>query len=212
MSIAAQRKHIVQSLDILLYELHCSKPRELDAAWSLRAFFALLVSLNAVTVWNHATSGASDGKTVVLDFIGMAYTPSKTRVLSLDVFIVFLQMVLATIAYETSLAKGSDTTTHNLLPSPTRSSRTKPYPSRSSAPYVIDLSFRAVVARLWRPLPRPSPGNGNLDGLPLPNTTPWPLPAVGLRMLLGVPSGRPSGRNVNETGDGNARIPGALDG
>jgi hypothetical protein len=55
-----------------------------------------------------------------------------------------------------------------------------------------------------------------LDGLPLPNTAPWPLPAsaVGLRMFLGVPPGRP-GREVNEPGnteEANRRIPGALDG
>ncbi|KAJ6586996.1 hypothetical protein DFH09DRAFT_1259940 [Mycena vulgaris] len=234
--ISAQRKHIVQSLDILLYELHvlafflspeiwtlifrllsqsqCSKPRELDAAWSLRVSFTLLVSLNAITVWNHATSGPSDGKTVILDFIGMAYAPSKSRLLSLDIFIVFLQMVLATIAYETSLAKDNDDIQDNLLPAPTNTipDRTKSYASRSSAPYVIDLSLGAVVARLRHPLPPPTSGNSNLDGLPLPNTTPWPLPAVGLRMLLGVPPGRSIGRNGSENGEENARIPGALDG
>ncbi|KAJ7497367.1 hypothetical protein FB451DRAFT_1211177 [Mycena latifolia] len=232
MTIAAQRKHIVQSLDILLYELHvlafflspsiwtlifrllsqsqCSKPRELDAAWSLRIFFALLISLNAITVWNHATSGPSDGKSVILDFIGMAYAPSKSRLLLLDIFIVFLQMILATIAYETSLVKGNDTP-DNLSPVPTRPVPDRPKSSRSSTPYVIDLSLKAVVARLRHPLPPQTPGNSNLDGLPLPNTTPWPLPAVGLRMLLGVP-GRPIGRDGSETGDGTTRIPGALDG
>ncbi|KAJ7084470.1 hypothetical protein B0H15DRAFT_398747 [Mycena belliarum] len=233
MTIAAQRKHVVQSLDILLYELHvlgfflspsiwilvfrllsqsqCSKPRELDAAWSLRIFFALLVSLNAITVWNHATSGPSDGKTVILDFIGTGYTPSKSRLLLLDLLTVFLQMVLATIAFETSFAGGNDNTAGNLLTAVP--DRTKPYPSRS--PYVIDLSVRTFVAHLRRPLPPRMSGNSDLDGLPLPNTTPWPLPAVGLRMLLGVPRASPrppSGRDGSEAGDGNTRIPGALDG
>ncbi|KAJ7680398.1 hypothetical protein DFH06DRAFT_1162926 [Mycena polygramma] len=236
----AQRAHIIQSLDILLYQLHvlafflspsiwtlifrilsqsqCSKPRELDAAWSLRAFFALLVSLNSITIWNHATSGASDSKTVILDFIGMAYPPSKFRLLSLDFAIVFLQMLLATIAYETSVAKHNDSAASAVL-SPSNASaqhRTKSHPPPASAPYVLDLRFRAVIARLRNPLPRPATGNSNLDGLPLPNTTPWPLPAIGLRMMLGVPSGR-AGREAgqadsNETGEGNARIPGALDG
>ncbi|KAJ6593974.1 hypothetical protein B0H19DRAFT_1093107 [Mycena capillaripes] len=234
----AQRKHIIQSLDILLYQLHvlafflspsiwtlifrllsqsqCSKSRELDTAWSLRAFFALLVSLNIVTVWNHATSGASDSKSVILDFIGTAYPPSKLRLLSLDFFIVFLQMLLATIAYETSLAKDDDNAATTLLPAPNPSSstvphRTKSHASRASAPYVIDLRFRAVIARLRNPPPPPASGNSNPDGLPLPNTTPWPLPAVGLRMMLGVPPRRP-GREADETGEGNTRIPGALDG
>ncbi|KAF7361829.1 DUF1746 domain-containing protein [Mycena venus] len=144
----AQRKHILQSLDILLYQLHvlaffispsiwtlifrllsqsqCSKSRELDTAWSLRAFFALLVSVNIFTIWSHATSGASDGKAVILDFIGMAYPPSKFRLLSLDLFIVFLQMLLATIAYETSFAKDNDSSTNTLLSSPNPSSNTIP--------------------------------------------------------------------------------------
>ncbi|KAJ7924886.1 hypothetical protein B0H13DRAFT_1976538 [Mycena leptocephala] len=236
--LRAQQKHIIQSLDILLYQLHvlafflspsiwtlifrllsqsqCSKPRELDTAWSLRAFFALLVSLNIITVWNHATSGASDSKTVILDFIGLAYTPSKFRLLSLDIFIVFLQMVLATIAYETSFAKDNDNATDAVLSVPDASSiavpgRPKSYPTpRTSTPFVIDLRFRAVIARLRNPLPPPPSGNGNLDGLPLPNTTPWPLPAMGLRMLLGVPPARP-GREASETGEGDTRIPGALE-
>ncbi|KAF7376211.1 hypothetical protein MSAN_00036200 [Mycena sanguinolenta] len=158
----AQRKHIIQSLDILLYELHvlaffispsiwtlifrvltqsqCSKPRELDTAWSLRAFFLLLVSVNILTVWRHATSGASEGKTVILDFIGMAHPPSKFRLLSLDFSIVFLQMLLATIAHETSLAKDNLTdsaSAPSTLPSPANTSSTSPdctksYPSPAS--------------------------------------------------------------------------------
>ncbi|KAJ6625574.1 hypothetical protein B0H10DRAFT_2001993 [Mycena sp. CBHHK59/15] len=233
----AQRKHIIQSLDILLYQLHvlgfflspsiwtlifrilsqfqCSKPRELDAAWSLRAFFALLVSLNIITLWNHATEGPSDGKTVILDFIG-THAPSKFRLLSLDIFIVFLQIVLATIAYETSLSKDSADTRDSLLPSPISPTGvmpdpTKSYPPRTPAPYVIDLRLRAVIARLRNPLP-PPPAHVNLDGLPLPNTTPWPLPAAGLRMLLGVPAGRRSGGDTNENGEDSTRIPGTLDG
>ncbi|KAJ7096248.1 hypothetical protein C8R44DRAFT_812531 [Mycena epipterygia] len=235
----AQRKHIIQSFDILLYQLHvlafflspsiwaligrvllqsqCSKPRELDAAWSLRVFIAFLVSLNGITVWNHATSGPSDGKTVILDFIGMGHPPpSKFRLLSLDLFIVLLQIILATIAYETSFAENNANAPDDLLPAADPSTgtipdRTKPYPYISSAPYVIDLRLRAVIARLRHPPPPSTSGNSNLDGLPLPNTTPWPLPAVGLRMLLGVPPGRRIGRDVNETGEGTTRIPGALD-
>ncbi|KAJ7287458.1 hypothetical protein C8J57DRAFT_1283972 [Mycena rebaudengoi] len=239
----AQRKHIIQSLDILLYQLHifafflspsiwtlifrivsqfqCSKARDLDAAWSLRTFLALLVSLNSVTIYHHATEGASsDSKTVILDFIGMAYTPTKFRLLSLDIFIVFLQMVLAIIAYETSLAKNNLNVLDNLLP-PSDSSttaipnHTKSYPPRSSTPYVIDLRFSAVIARLRHPLPLPSTVT-SLDGLPLPNTTPWPLPAAGLRMLFGALPGRSpdaSGGATNGTGEGEdgGRIPGALD-
>ncbi|KAF8210349.1 hypothetical protein K438DRAFT_151957 [Mycena galopus ATCC 62051] len=209
----AQRKHVIQSLDILLYQLHVLAffispsawalffrlltqsqcKRELDTPWSLRAFFALLISVNILTVWSHATSGASGGKTVILDFIGMAHPPSKFRLLSLDFFIVFLQMLLATIAHETSLAKDGD----------------RDIDSATSTPL-------AVVARLRNPSP-PQPSASalrNLDGLPLPTTAPWPTVGnVGWRMLLGIPPGRPREVN-NETGNAEEanRIPGALDG
>ncbi|KAJ7178496.1 hypothetical protein C8R43DRAFT_973531 [Mycena crocata] len=236
----AQRQHIIQSLDILLYQLHvfafflspsistlilrllsqsqCSKPREFDAAWSLRIFFGLLVFLQVIPIYSHATSGSSEGKTVILDFIGMAHAPSKFRLLSIDILIVFLQMVLATICYETSLAKDNENASDTLLPIPSPSTsttpdRTKSFPPQSSTSYVVDLRLSTVIARLRNPLPPRNLSNSNLDGLPLPNTTPWPLPAMGLRMLLGVPPGRPpTGRDANEPGEGNARIPGALDG
>jgi hypothetical protein len=147
----------------------------------------------------------------IVDYIP-AYPPSKFRLLALDVLIVFLQMVLATIAHETSLAKDNNNSSDTLLPTPNTilPDRSKSYPPMMATPYVIDLSLRTVISRLQHPLPSPNPVNNGLDGLPLPNTTPWPLPAVRLRMLLGVPPGGPAGRAGSDTGEGNA-IPGALD-
>ncbi|KAJ7217999.1 hypothetical protein GGX14DRAFT_439180 [Mycena pura] len=241
----AQRKHVIQSLDILLYQLHvlaffnsnvvgdahplttlifrvlsqsqCSKPaRESDPAWSLRVLFALLVFLNAIVVWNHATASASD-KTVILDLIGIAYIPSTLRLVSLDIFILFLQLLLASISYETSLAADyeADAGSLEISPSASVSGSPKSYPPQASAPpYVMDLRFMTVVARLRGPAPRSASNSRSMDGLPLPNTTPWPLPAVGLRMLLGVPPGR-TGRNLDTSAMPEApdtdRIPGALD-
>ncbi|KAJ7647263.1 hypothetical protein FB45DRAFT_781836 [Roridomyces roridus] len=220
----AQRKHIIQSFDALLYQLHvlaffrspaivtllfrlvtqsqCSRQaREPDAAWSLRAFFAFLLIPNAVILWSHAL-GPSDGKAVVLDFIGMAPAPSKAQVLSLDVLIVFLQMVLAAIAHETSLAKDDSDSISPASLSPSD------LPNRAKSPYVIDLKLGDLVARMRNPVPVAT--RSSSDGLPMPNTTPWP-PGMSLRLLLGGLAG--TRRESNENGAANERprnIPGAL--
>ncbi|KAJ7072267.1 hypothetical protein C8F01DRAFT_1011918 [Mycena amicta] len=223
----AQRKHIIQSFDNLLYQLHvlaffnsnvvgdpfplstllirvmsqsqCSKPRELDPAWSLRVFLGILVFLNVIIIWNHATATVSD-KAVILDFIGSAYVPTKLRLICFDIFILCLQMLLTVVSYETSLAKDDESVSEASV------SHSDPH---KSYPYVIDLRFSTVIARLRTPHVASA---ASLDGLPLPNTSPWPLPAVGLRVLLGVPLRR-TGRNTgdaSEAVDSNARIPGAL--
>ncbi|KAF7315607.1 DUF1746 domain-containing protein [Mycena indigotica] len=223
----AQRKHIVQSFDNLLYQLHvlgffnsnvvgdpfplttllirclaqsqCSKPRDQDPAWSLRIFFGILLGLHGLIMWNHATAPASD-RVVILDFIGTAFVPSKVRLITFDLFIMFLQMLLTIITYETSLMREEP------RPDPHSENVGKPHP-----PYALDLHFSSVVARLRTP---PTPAmirNLPADGLPLPNTTPWPLPAVGLRVLLGVPPGR-TGRNTETNEQRGGRIPGGLDG
>jgi hypothetical protein len=138
-----------------------------------------------------------------------AYTPSKSQLLGLDVLIIGLQMVLTMIAYETSYAKAiadtNDDTPDILLPIPsssqaplltplfattpstpllpTSSTHTKSYfPEFDESVYVIDLKLSAVVERLWRP-PIPRPADNAESTLPLPTTTPWPLPS-GMRLLM----------------------------
>ena len=80
-------------LDTLLYQLHtlsfflapsiwiyvfrmvsqfqCSKPRELDSSRSLRFFFTMALFLNLPSLWTHLYRGPSEGKVIILDFIGM---------------------------------------------------------------------------------------------------------------------------------------------
>ncbi|KAF8893816.1 hypothetical protein BD779DRAFT_1503530 [Infundibulicybe gibba] len=220
----AQRRHIVHSLDGLLYQLHtisfflspsvwtfilrlisqfqCSKPRELDSTRPLRFFFAMVLLLNIPTIWNHAIDGAVEGRGVVLDFVGLAHIPSRVQLLSLDIFIILLQLVLTTIAYETSLFDtNSDSNIQEILPSayttPTPPHVAKSNPLETSPEYVIDLQFSQVLARLRKPAPATRPDTTEAQ-LPLPNTTPWPLPAS-MRMLM------------RGDGDGSeGRIPGAM--
>ena len=131
-----------------------------------------------------------------------AYKPSKTHLLLLDAIILFLQMLLTTIAYEVSLFSKSPsdislTPQIPMLsspfpsPSPDLESQTLPMddPSKSSlppliidSPYIIDLRLAHVFDRLRNPAPSVSDSNLN-NLLPFPNTTPWPLPAS-LRMLI----------------------------
>ncbi|KDQ57527.1 hypothetical protein JAAARDRAFT_156282 [Jaapia argillacea MUCL 33604] len=154
----AQRQHIIQSLDTLLYHLHTlsfflspriwallcrvttqfqfSRPRLLDPKRSLRFWFFLIVFFNAGALWSHATEGAPEGRGVILDFVGMSYRPSKGQLLFLDLFIILLQMVLTTIAYETSLSEASSTDTPDpLLPKIPTSGSFFPSLSRFTSTY-----------------------------------------------------------------------------
>ncbi|TFK44763.1 hypothetical protein BDQ12DRAFT_673535 [Crucibulum laeve] len=234
----AQRQHIIHSLNALCYQLHalsfflspsvwslalriisqlqCAKPRDIDATRSLRFFYAMLLLFNGPTLWNHATQGAAEGRAIVLDFVGMAYVPSKAQLIVLDLLIVFLQLLLTTIAYETSVwytssASAEDTLLPDTIsplpsslpspitssppPTPTNSSmrdeesNTTKMGSRTGVPqYVLDLRLRPIIARLRSPVPPPPSANSD-SLLPLPNTTSWPLPA-GMRMLMRGAGGR----------------------
>ncbi|KAF5317089.1 hypothetical protein D9611_003832 [Ephemerocybe angulata] len=122
----AKRQHLVQSFDNLLYQLHtlsfffspsvwgyvfrilsqfqCSKPKDIDLAHSLRFYCAVIFTLNLPNFYMHLVHGASEGRAVILDFVGMSYTPSRLQLFSLDLLILFLQLLLITISYETAAA------------------------------------------------------------------------------------------------------------
>ncbi|KAF8743990.1 hypothetical protein AX14_013392 [Amanita brunnescens Koide BX004] len=198
-----RRQHLIGSLDTLLYQLHTlsfflapallpllariaaqahCRPRP-DDAHSLRFYLALVLVLNVPSLWYHATRAPHDDRAVVLDFVGLAYVPSKLHLVSLDAFIIFLQSVLTCIAYETALSSEPDI----LRPPETKDSHSQ---------YVIDMRFKPLLSRLRNPPPiRQS------SSLPLPNTTPWSLPTgMGMALLR-------AGRRVRTE----RRLPGALD-
>jgi hypothetical protein len=169
------RRHIIHSLDLLLYQLHTlsfflspslssyicrliaqlqtSKPRDLDSTRSLRFFVLLVLLFNASSVWSHATKGAGEGKALVLDFIGLAQAPSRLQLLFLDAVIIFLQILLTTIAYETSLSNDAPDSLLSIpptssLPSTDRITR---YPPTDESPYVLDLHLVPILNRLKNP-------------------------------------------------------------
>jgi len=123
--------------------------------------------------------GAAEGRSIVLDFVGIGHAPSKTHLLFLDLLIIFLEMLLTTIAYETSyLADMPPDTPDPLLPIPTASPTLPSTCSDGSTkeppapPYIMDLSLRLVIDRLRHPHPPPPPRDHSGDELlPLPNTT-----------------------------------------
>ncbi|TFK25681.1 hypothetical protein FA15DRAFT_617156 [Coprinopsis marcescibilis] len=156
----AQRQHLVSSLDSLLYQLHtlsfflspsiwtfifriisqsqCAKPGEIDLSHSLRRFHLVLFLLNFPSLYTHAVYGPAEGRAVILDFVGMAYVPSKLQLFTLDITILLFQWILITISYETALSS-NDTTVHDTLlfeaPEPSLpSSLPTPVTSRPSSP------------------------------------------------------------------------------
>jgi len=251
----AQRQHIIHSLDTLLYQLHTlsfflspsiwiyivrilsqfqySKPRELDPSRSLRFFYSMVFLFNLPSLWKHSTRGELGGRAIILDFIGMSYTPSRPQLFLLDIFIIILQLLLTTIAYEASVYYASEEVDpkDTLLPeisrplsiplfqshlgtpmepkSQTSFSMQSPQPKTCNSefynsPLVIDLRFNSIIAHLRHP-PHPHSRPANPDPiLPVPNA-PWPLP--GMAMWLHA------GRQIRDTapgrgiaGTGGARI------
>lgn len=155
--------------------------------------------------------------------------PSKKHLLLLDALILFLQMLLTTIAYETSLLSksayvtppiptlSSPFQTPSASPSPPLDDPSKsslPPPTTTESPYIIDIRLRHVLERLRKPAPTVPESNSD-DLLPFPNTTPWPLPAS-LRMLLRARAEvrrrarvqtQPAAENTETT----TRVPGEMD-
>lgn len=156
------------------------------------------------------------------------------QLLVLDFLIIFLQFMLTTIAYETSLYEHGSNTPDMLLPIPippspmpaplfsqmtpstsptttspttTMTQHTKSSPPPSTSPYVIDLRLAPIITRLRNPSPLPQATTSDAS-LPLPNTTPWPLPA-GMRMLLQARAQIRRDASEGTTAD-STRIPGSL--
>lgn len=178
----------------------------------------------------------------ILTFLLMtAYLPSKFQLLTLDLLIVILQLLLITIAYETSVYYDNEAEDPEdiLLPSTAvpstlsiplfqssldTSSDSTPFspslPSKTmsptnAVPTVVDFRFTTIMKHFRHP-PPPSRSTVVDPVLPLPNTTPWPLPA-GMRMLMRASrqirdvggAGAPTGPPVN--GGREVTVPGAID-
>ncbi|KAF8510573.1 hypothetical protein BU17DRAFT_77661 [Hysterangium stoloniferum] len=200
----AQRRHIIRSIDRLCYQLfvlsflqapsllqlvarstsqfQLSRPRDFDGDRSLRFWVFILCCANTGSLLNHITYHASEvasRKGLILDFIGMANLPSKTELLTLDCLIIFLQLIVLCISYETSLSLALPPDHPDpLSPDDIQStgidleSSSKLDSSRS----VLHLRFRPTMRRILDPpplIPR-----ANSSDLPLPNTTPFIFPST----------------------------------
>ncbi|KAJ7579120.1 hypothetical protein C8J56DRAFT_868122 [Mycena floridula] len=203
----AQRQHIINSLDTLLYHVYavscfqspslwilflrlftqtqCRQPRELDAKRTLRFCMSSVTLCNLPILWAHGFHGVPEGKSVILDFVGMSFTPSRLQLIMLDLSIMFLQLVLTVLAYEVSLAESNPSAEDIFLPIPTSPLLpTTATPPDSAIPYattmsrnpksppvtpeyILDLQLQTLIARIRRPPPVPN----EPTLLPLPNTT-----------------------------------------
>lgn len=241
----AQRQHIIDSLHDLLFQLHivsfflapslvplvtramccqflCYKPREIDPKVSLRSWFLLTFFLNFPSFWLHAREGTGEGRTVVLDFVGMEYAPSKMHLLLLDVLILVFLLLLETLAYEKSLQQSSSIISevllqHPLVPTPSLSysdEDEQPKPSRSERTYIVDLRLAPLIDRIRQPAPEVV--EQPIEALPLPNTT--NIPVIPLRIQAFMRTrGRPSqpehgsiASNVQEQIETEQRLPGSM--
>jgi len=227
----AQRQHLISSLDSLtqqlftlsflmspsvfiylsrmLVQMQCARPREFNQSYPLRFFYGTLLFCNAIILWIHALHGAPEGRALLIDFIGMSYVPSRPQLLSLDLFIMLLQLLITTISYETQLYYTSSETdapdvllpatsplstpTGDYSPLALGSRPSSPSNSdtpetsitkdsrRNPTPCIVDLQLSPIISRLRNPAPTVSTQPDSL--LPLPNTSSLPIPA-GLRMLM----------------------------
>ncbi|KAF8910388.1 hypothetical protein CPB85DRAFT_1221566 [Mucidula mucida] len=236
----AQRMHIVSTLDALLYQLlvlsffmspsiwtlllrllvqqQCTRTRELDVSRSLRFYYIVILLFNVYATWNHTTEGAVQGRGIILDFVGSelgSYVPSKFELVSLDVSIIFLQMLLTTIAYEIHVIENSDvedtllppSATHTLPISVTEAEGLDVFNQHKTPPYIIDLTFAHILKRLRESTSPVTSAPTRESVLPLPNTTPWSLPMTLIRA-------RAQRREAEAAGavNGTARtVPGSLD-
>ncbi|KAI0297194.1 hypothetical protein BC826DRAFT_1002942 [Russula brevipes] len=199
---ATQRQHIIDSLDTLLYQLYVlsfllapsiitlvvraagqfqlSHPRFGPKRTPLFRF-VLIAMFNASSIWNHAYVGAPSGRSAVLDFVGMGFTPSRTQLLLLDLLIITLSVIVTTIAYEATYAravtKAALRATLDLTPSNAQP-YTDPFtPTESQRDYDLVLDFRtSLLLRHVRQPPYPP-----LEDAQLPNGD---AVVEGLRVLL----------------------------
>lgn len=240
----------------LVVQLQCGPSGEFDPSYPLRFIYGLILFCSTVVLWIHAVRGATEGRGLIIDFIGLcellayvlsvlhlnvgwpAYVPSRIQLLSLDLFIIVLQLLTATIGYETQLyfkSAGADTPDVLLPEDPTSLSPLaasfqilstsdshtpetdlRKVSRRNPTLCIIDLRLSAVISRLRNPLPPIHQGNDTL--LPLPNTTALRIPAS-LRMILrnSVRARRErvsvdvdAAENTRRGGSSNRRIPGGL--
>ncbi|KAJ3896867.1 hypothetical protein GG344DRAFT_71826 [Lentinula edodes] len=119
-------------------QLVCATTRELSPTMSLGSFFFFPLFSNSFSVWNHATVGPTEGRAVVLDFVGLgvfsfmamshpnsypeplAYAPTKFQLLFVDFSIIFMQVLLTIISFEMHTSDSSTADSNDyLLPAPT---------------------------------------------------------------------------------------------
>jgi len=144
-------------------------------------------------------------RSILSSAIHIAYSPSKLQLCCLDLSILFLQLLLVTIAYETSMYRtNKDPNAEDILlpESPTTLSiplfqvpddlspeTTSFLPSQPKSvtsftnvpPFVLDLRLKPIITHLRNPLRMA----GLQSGLPLPNTTPFTLPGMSTLLRTG---------------------------
>jgi len=236
----AQQRHIISSLDNLLYQFHTisfflsptllpylsrcigqfqlTRPRDFYPKRTLRFWYFMVFLFNFASIWDHALFGAAKGPSLILDFVGLPYRPSKLHVLLLDMVILVSGLVLVTISYEHSLP-GTDTSqTSANIPEPHEQEENSDLFKTEVSPYIIDLKLGSIIDTIRNPTPPQTTERSREVLLPLPNTMPTEL-RHSLRMLMRARedidavrgSDNREQRRTDPPEPGNRVVPGAIE-
>jgi len=164
-------------------QFQLARPKDFYPKKTLRFWYFMVVFFNFPSIWDHALFGAAKGPSLILDFVGLPYRPSRLHVLLLDFAIVMFSLVFVTISHEHSLpTSNTSQATAGILGRHEPHEENDPFKAEAS-PYIIDLSLASIIDRIRNPTPPQTAESGQEEILPLPNTVPTEL-RNSLRMLM----------------------------
>ncbi|KAI5833610.1 hypothetical protein K523DRAFT_232394 [Schizophyllum commune Tattone D] len=142
-------------------QFHCTRPRSFDGRLGLLSFFILNVLFNIPPIWQHSRRGAlGEAEASLLDFVGLDRTPSKARLLALDWFIQFIQLVCIVFAYQSSDSPSADILPVHNDPPPDAGKiyRTTAQATQDDGDLIMDITITDIIrllrARVTTPLAR----------------------------------------------------------
>lgn len=193
----------------------------------------MVLFFNFPSIWDHALFGATEGPSLILDFVGLrkmtfifthtllilvaAYRPSRLHVLLLDLVIIVSSLVLVTISYEHSLPTTNISEPTTLVLGPHELEENGDPFKAEASPYIVDLRLGPIIDRIKNPAPPQTEERAREELLPLPNTMPAEL-RHSLRMLMrareDIATARGTNREQRRTDSSEPRnrgVPGAIE-
>lgn len=143
----------------------------------------MVTFFNFPSIWDHTLFGAAKGPSIILDFVGLPYQPSRLHVLLLDFVILMFSLVLVTISHEHSLPTSNAAQAVSSVLDHHEPSEDDDSFKADAMSYIIDLRLGPIVDRIRNPTSPQTTEPAREELLPLPNTMPTEL-RNSLRMLM----------------------------